>query len=211
MRFLNFLKRHWLELVAFCDLELFVWSITRRYYNRPATAQWRMVLDGVILFSGIVLVICAKRLTERWRQHSIEKLRVMSRKLLRQMSERVLRILEHFQQRRGRGMGDLLGGRTRIEYDLFGKRERRKKQRRAAWKQLEDEAGRIRWLYAGMVETRLRRGEHIRPCDTPNHIAQRENTTPEECELIGMYTDCRYNRPHDLPEGNAARWRDRNT
>ena len=47
--------------------------------------------------------------------------------------------------------------------------------------------------------------------DACRSIAQREDTTPEECELIGMYTDCRYNRPHDLPEGNAARWRDRNT
>ena len=211
MRFWSFLKRHWLELVAFCDLELFVWSITRRYYNRPATAFWRMVLDGIILVSGIALIIFTRYLTVRWRQRSIEKLRAVSRKLLRQLSERVLRMLERWQQRRGRGVGDLLGGRTRIEYDPFGKRERRRKQRRVAWKQLEDETGRVRWLYAGMIESRLRRGEHIRPCDTPDGIARRENTTSEECELIGMYTDCRYNRPHELPEGRAARWRDRNT
>lgn len=211
MRFLNFLKRHWLEIVAFFDLELFVWAITRRYLNRPAETLWRMVLDGVILVSGIALVILVKHLTARWRQASAEKLRELSRKLLRRVSERVLQMLERLQQRRGRGTGDLLGGRTRLEYDLFGKRERRRRQRRVAWKQLEDEAGRIRWLYADMIESRLRRGEHIRPCDTPDHIAHRENTTPEECELIGMYTDCRYNRPHELPQGNAARWRDRNT
>ena len=211
MRFRKFLRRYWLEITAFLDLELFVWAISRRYLNRPATTQWRMVLDALILVSGIALAIMVKCLTKRWRETSAEKLRVLSRTLLKKLSERVLRWMEYWQLRRGRGAGDLLGGRTRIEYDPFGKRNRRRKQRRTAWKQLEDETGRIRWLYAGMIETRLRRGEHIRPCDTPDQIAQREDSGPEECELIEMYTDCRYNRPHELPEGAAGRWRDRNT
>ena len=211
MRLRNLWRRYWLEIVAFSDLELFVWAIARRYFNRPASSLWRMVLDGAILISGIALAVMLKYLTKRWRETSAEKLRTLSRTLLKKLSERVLRLLEHWQLRRGRGAGDLLGGRTRIEYDAFGKRDRRRRQRRAAWKQLEDETGRIRWLYAGMIETRLRRGAHIRPCDTPDQIAQREDSSPEECELIGMYTDCRYNRPHELPEGAAERWRDRNT
>lgn len=211
MRLRKLLRRYWLQIAAFLDLELFVWAIARRYFNRPVAPLWRMVLDALILFSGIALAIMVKYLSRRWREASAEKLRGFSRTLIKKLSERVLRLLEHWQMRRGRGARDLLGGRTRIEYDPFGKRGRRRKQRRAAWKQLEDEATKIRWLYAGMIETRLRGGAHIRPCDTPDQIAQREDSSPEDCELIGMYTDCRYNRPHELPEGAAGRWRDRNT
>ena len=29
---MRFLKKYWMELVAFCDLELFWWAITRRYF-----------------------------------------------------------------------------------------------------------------------------------------------------------------------------------
>ena len=57
MRLIRKLKEYWMELVAFCDLELFVWSITRRYYNRPTESVRRMLLDGVITLSGIVLCI----------------------------------------------------------------------------------------------------------------------------------------------------------
>lgn len=209
MRFWKRVREYWLELVAFVDLELFVWAITRRYYNRPTAELWRMILDGVIAFSGILLVLLCWRLSKKWRQRSAERLREFSRKILKKISERVLRALERWQRRRGRGAGDLLGGRTRIEYDLFGRR-RQRREKRASWRQLESEQARIRWLYAGMIESRLRRGQHIRPCDTPDRIAAREDTGEAEHELIGMYTNCRYNRPHDLPDGTAERWRDRN-
>ena len=210
MCFFRKIKEYWLELVSFVDLELFVWAITRRYYNRPAVEWQRMLLDGVITVSGIVLGICTWHLTKKWRRRTATRLRELSRKILKRISERVLQVLERWQSRRGRGAGDLLGGRTRIEYDLFGHR-RRRREKRSSWKQLESEQERIRWLYAGMIESRLRRGHHIRPSDTPDRIAAREDTEEAECELIGMYTDCRYNKPHELPDGAAGRWRDQNT
>jgi len=208
---MRFLKKYIMEIAAFLDLELFLWSITRRYYNRPAERLWQTVLDGIITVSGIVLCFFVWRLTKKWRHRSAELLREISRKLLRQFSERMLRLLERWQHRRGRGAGDLLGGRTRIEYDLFGRYGRRKKQRRQPWKQLEDESARIRWLYADMIDGRLRRGAHIRPSETPDQIARHEDITEGESELIGMYTECRYDRPHTMPAGTAQRWRDNNT
>lgn len=210
MRIWQKIKEYRQELVAFCDLELFVWAITRRYYNRP-TVEWRrMMLDGVITLSGIALGILTWRLSRKWRRRSSARLREFSHKLLKKLSERVLLILERWQSRRGRGAGDILGGRTRIEYDLFGRR-RQRREKRVGWKQLESEQARIRWLYACMIENRLRRGHHIRPSDTPDCIAAREDSAEAEVELIGIYTDCRYNRPHEMPDGVAGRWRDRNT
>lgn len=208
---MRFLKKYWLEIVSFCDLELFVWAITRRYFEKPASRVAETVLDALIMVSGIALVIFVWRLSKKWRQQAAERVRALSRRLLRQLSERVMRILERWQRMRGRGADDLLGGRTRVEYDLFDSRGRRKKQKRAHWKQLESERERIRWLYAGMIEGRLKRGAHIRSAETPWQIARHEDSTPEQQELIDLYTDCRYDPRRQPTEGKAQRWKDNYT
>ena len=208
---MRFLKKYWLELAAFADLELFVWSATRRYWGEPLKNKaLETVLDALIMVSGIALCFFIWRLSKKWRERTAEQVRVLSRKLLRRISERVLQILERWQRRLGRNTGDLLGGRTRMEFDLYGDRGKRGKHRRAAWRQLESEREKIRWLYAGMVESRLKRGTHILPSDTPSQIARRKDSTPEQCELITWYEDCRYDPRRSPPEGAAQRWRDGN-
>ena len=202
-------KKYWLELIAFADLELFLWSATRRYWGEPIrSGVLRMLLDAVITVSGIALVIMIRRLTKKWRARTAGQVRMLSRRLMRRISERVMSILERWQRKLGRGAGDLLGGRTRMEFDLYGERVKRGRHRRAAWRQLESERERIRWLYAGMVETRLKRGALIRPSETPAQIARRQDSTPEQCELIALYEACRYDPRSEPPEGKAQQWRD---
>ena len=208
MRLWHFLKKYRAEIAAFFDLELFAWAISRRYLRTPPNETARIIWDAVIMFCAITLLLLARHLTKKWREQAKEQVRALSRRLLRRLSEQMLRLLEKWQRRRGRGEGDLLGGRTRIEYDLFGNRGRKKKNRRAAWKQLESERERIRWLYAGMIEERLKHGAHIRASETPEQIARHEDTTPEQTELIGLYEDCRYDPRRETPSGKAQRWKD---
>ena len=62
---MRFWKKYIMEIAAFLDLELFLWSITRRYYNRPAERLWQTVLDGIITVSGIALCFFVWRLTKK--------------------------------------------------------------------------------------------------------------------------------------------------
>lgn len=208
---MRFLKKYWLELTTFAMLELFVWSATRRYWGEPPESRVAEIALGMTaMISGFALVILVWRLSRKWREQTRERVRAFSRRLLRRISEHVMQILEKWQRKYGKGADDLLGGRTRMEFDLYGDRTRRGKHRRVAWKQLESERERLRWLYAGMIESRLKRGAHIRPSETPAQIAGHQDTTPEQSELIGLYETYRYDIHRDPPEGSAQRWRDNN-
>lgn len=208
---MRFLKKYWQEIADLAALELFVWSATRRYWGEAPAHRWgKIALDATIVISAVALAVLSWRLTKKWRSRTKERVRELSRKWMRRLSERVVHLLERWHRRRGNGGGDLLGGRTRVEYELYGDRARRGKHRRTAWRQLESERERIRWLYAGMVEGKLRHGSLIRPSETPAQIARRPDSTPEQCELIGMYEDCRYDPRRTPPEGTALRWKDNN-
>lgn len=203
------LKRYWQEILAFLDLELFVWLVNRRYWGDPLSDRLRMAADAAIMASGFLLLWFAYRLTRKWRSRLAEQVRASSRRLIRRVTERVLALLERWQQKYGRGAQDILGGRTRMEFDLFGNRGRRKRNRRAGWKQLETERERLAWLYAGMIETKLKRGAHIRPAETPRQIGAHPDNTPEQCELIGLYEMYRYDPRSQPPEGTAQALKDR--
>ncbi len=208
---MRFLKKYWQEIAALVALELFVWSATRRYWGEPPESRAAEIALGMTaMVSGLALILLAWRLSKKWREQTKERVREFSRRLLRRISERVMQMLEKWQRKYGKGSDDLLGGRTRMEFDLYGDHARRGKHRRAAWKHLESERERICWLYAGMIESRLRRGALIRPSETPAQIAMRQDTTPEQSELIGLYESCRYDIRSDPPEGSAQRWRDNN-
>ena len=192
-------------------LELFVWSAVRRYWGEPPESRVAEIALGMTaMISGALLAVLIWRLTKKWREQTKDRVREFSRRLLRRISERVMQLLEKWQRKYGKTADDLLGGRTRMEFDLYGERGRRGKHRRAAWKQLESERERLAWLYAGMIESRLKRGAHILPSETPAQIARRKDTTPEQCELIELYESCRYDTRNDPPEGGAQRWKDSN-
>lgn len=207
---LRFFKKYWLELAAFADLELFVWAATRRYWGKPPNKAAEMALDAAIMVSGPLLIVLVLKLTGKWRNRASERIRQLSHRLLRRFSERMMHIVERWQRRRRRGGEDLLGGRTHMEFDLYGDRVKRSKRRRTTWKQLENERERFRWLYARMVEDRLKHGVLIRPSETPAQIRYREDSTPEQKTLIDQYEVIRYDLRQDPPDGNAQRWRDEN-
>ena len=207
---LRFLKKYRMELAAFVDLELFVWAATRRYWGKPPSKLAEMMLDAAIMASGLLLIFFAVRLTKKWRQRTSERIRLLSHRLLRRFSERMMQMVERWHRRRHRGGNDLLGGRTRMEFDLYGDRIKRSKRRRAAWKQLESERERLRWLYARMVEDRLKHGALILPSETPAQIYRRADSTPEQQILITQYEATRYDERQDPPEGAAQRWHDEN-
>lgn len=206
---MRFLQKYRLEIAAFLDLELFLWSATRRYYEESLSRGTKTVLGTVTMLSGAALIPMVWRLSKKWRHRAAEKVRALSRRLMRRISERVMQLLERIQRLRGRDGSDLLGGRTRVEFDLYGDRDRRKKRRRVSWKQLESERERLRWLYAGMVETKLKHGVVILPAETPCHIAARKETSPEQQELIELYNMYRYDTREEPPEGTAGVWRAR--
>ena len=199
---MRFLKRYWQEIVAFLDLELFVWSATRRYWDTPKQDIARYTLDALIAFSGITLGILVWRLTKKWRKTTAHRMRELSRRWLRKVSQRVLAMLERLQQKYRRGAGDLLGGRTRVDFDMPWETLARR-QRRRAWRQLESEREKLSWLYSDMVETRLKHGEFIRPADTPHMIANRESTTQPQKHMIDVYASYRYDPRRDVPQGVA--------
>lgn len=207
---MRFLKKYGLELAALADLELFVWAATRRYWGKPPSKAAEMALDAAIMASGLLLIFFALRLTKKWRQRTSERIRSLSHRLLRRFSERMMQMVERWQRRRRRGGDDLLSGRTRMEFDLYGDRIKRNKRRRVAWKQPEGERERLRWLYARMVEDRLKHGAWIRPSETPAQIYRREDSTPEQQILIAQYEAVRYDLRRDPPEGAAQRWHDEN-
>ena len=207
---LRFLKKYGLELAAFADLELFVWATTQRYWGKPPSKVAEMALDAAIMVSGPLLIFFGLRLTGKWRRRATERLRSLSHRLLRRFSERMMHLVERLQRRRRSGSDDLLCGRTRMEFDLYGDRVKRNKRRRVSWKQLENERERLRWRYARMVEDLLKRGALIRPSETPAQIRQREDSTPEQRVLIDQYESVRYDLRQDPPEGAALMWRDEN-
>ena len=145
---MRFLKKYGLELAALADLELFVWAATRRYWGKPPSKAAEMALDAAIMASGLLLIFFALRLTKKWRQRTSERIRSLSHRLLRRFSERMMQMVERWQRRRRRGGDDLLSGRTRMEFDLYGDRIKRNKRRRVAWKQLEGERERLRCMRA---------------------------------------------------------------
>ena len=70
---MRFLKKYWLELAAFADLELFVWSATRRYWGEPLKNKaLETVLDATIMASGIALGFFIWRLSKKWRERTAE-------------------------------------------------------------------------------------------------------------------------------------------
>ena len=155
--------------------------------------------EGSLLqsFSLIAIIAHAVGIYFLFRSLWRRKWRNSFAKSMQKVFGRLQKVLERFADKIGinKSKNRVLEGKTTVKFDKsFGEKEWVKPHaiRPPKWKHMTDERGRMRYLYRGMITSKIRTGESIYGFDTPSELKETHGKTDSENQLFDMYVRCRY-------------------
>lgn len=161
-----------------------------------------------LLFLGMIADFVGVFFTLRalWRTKWRKKVSDSFRKIFERVRKLIAKVAEKIYDN-SKDDGVLRRGKTTY---IFEEREKRtnvseKRRRPPKWRQLEEDRERMRYLYRGMITSRIKKGERIYSNETPSEIEEREERSPAEKELFQMYVDIRYDERKSVDE-EKVKW-----
>ena len=189
-RLADFFKNTWRELLLLTLSVAFVLQMYLFAEKRPESSLMQSLALLSIIAEAVGIFLLFRSL---WRR----KWRRSFAKGMQRVFGRLQKVLERFADKLGinKSKNRVLEGKTTIRFDKsYGERESVKPRavRPPKWKHMEDERGRMRYLYRGMMTGKIRSGESVYGFSTPTELKKTHGKTDGEKELFEMYIRCRY-------------------
>lgn len=189
-KILNYFKENWRTLAFLTDTVAFVLQMYLFIEKRPENRMLQSVLLIVIVAEGIISWLLFRSLWRRkWRAEAAARMQ----KLFAGLQKIIERIVDKTGVKRSKNT--VLSGKTTVRFDKgFTEREtqRSRAERQPKWRQLTDNRGRMRFLYRGMIISKIKGGARIYSSDTPSYIESTQEKSQREQQLFDMYIRCRY-------------------
>lgn len=191
-KILNYFKENWRFLAFLTDTVTFVLQMFLFIERRPENRMLQSVLILVIAAEGVISWLLFRSLWRRkWRARATARMQ----KVFARLQKFIERIVDKTGLGRKKSKNSVLEGKTTIRFDK-GRGEREYERVRAEkppkWKHLSDNRGRMRFLYRGMIVSKIRKGATIYSSETPSEIEKNQEKSPREQQLFDMYIRCRY-------------------
>ena len=192
LKILNYFKENWRNLAFLTDTVAFVLQMYLFIEKRPENRMLQSVLLIVIIAEGVVSWLLFRSLWRRkWRARATARMQ----RLFAGLQKFIERIVDKTGLQRKKSKNSILEGKTTIRFDKGGRDreyERVRAEKQPKWKHLSDNRGRMRFLYRGMIISKIRKGAQIYSSETPSEIERNQEKTPREQQLFDMYIRCRY-------------------
>ncbi len=189
-KILNYFKENWRELLLLTLSVSFVLHLYLFTVSRPEGSFAQSVSIIVIVAEAVAswkLFLAVWR--RKWRARATER--------MQRVFSRLQRFIEKLVDKTGgkKSKNSILEGKTTIRFDKSNfarENDKARAQRQPKWKQLSDNRSRMRFLYRGMIISKIKKGAKIYSSETPCEIDCRQEKSQREQELFDMYVRCRY-------------------
>ena len=189
-KILNYFKENWRELLLLTLTVSFVLHLYLFTVSRPEGSFAQSVSIIVVVAEGVAswkLFLSVWR--RKWRARATER--------MQRVFSRFQRFIEKIVDKTGmkKSKNSILEGKTTVRFDKSNfarETDKVRAQRQPKWKQLSDNRSRMRFLYRGMIISKIKKGSKIYSSETPCEIDCRQEKSEREQELFDMYIRCRY-------------------
>lgn len=162
----------------------------------PQTRLQRGLRDGLAALCAVLALLLLRTLFRaKWRRRLIAQLQ----RAAAAAAGLWMRIAGRMGSDRKRAT--LLGGGTKVIFHPDSRpAQTRRRKNQPRWKQLQTGRQRLRCLYRYMIAERIRRGEPIRPADTPAEIEGSAPNSPAEAAVFDLYQRFRYDERREVDD-----------
>ncbi len=163
----------------------------------PEELMTRGTVMFALFFDGIAIYFVLRKLWRtKWRYRVLPAVQVMFEKLAR-----VLKIVARKLGIKERGTQTVLGGKSKIFFDLTPKSEQVKKNKKGkGWKAMQSEKERLGYLYKRVIDTNINQGLPIFASETPSEIKEKKVFRDIENQIFDLYVENRYRDEVELDD-----------
>ncbi len=187
----RFFAKYWREAGFAASVLGFITIAYYFTYERPEDRfEQSLMILGMMVFGALSVFFFRLVWKKKWKEKVTEG--------LQKVFARLQRIVERVSTKLGlnkRSKKSVLEGKTKIIFEKSVERETKRvktEPKPPKWGRLNDNRERVRYLYRGMANDKIRRGERIYRFETPNELGERQKSGSAEKKLIEVYSSCRY-------------------
>ena len=183
------IRKYFFEILAGILGFAFALGVLYLILVMPEDLMTRGTVMFALFFDGIAIYFVLRRLWRtKWRYRVIPAVQKVFEKLAR-----VFKIVAKKLGIKERSTQTVLGGKSKIFFDLKPINEQTKRAKKAkGWKAMQSDKERLGYLYKRIIDTNISQGLPIFSSETPSEIKEKKTYRDVENRIFDLYVENRY-------------------
>ena len=183
------IRKYFFEILAGILGFAFALGVLYLILVMPEDLMTRGTVMFALFFDGIAIYFVLRRLWRtKWRYRVIPAVQKVFEKLAR-----VFKIVAKKLGIKERSTQTVLGGKSKIFFDLKPINEQTKRAKKAkGWKAMQSDKERLGYLYKRIIDTNISQGLPVFSSETPSEIKEKKTYRDVENRIFDLYVENRY-------------------
>ena len=183
------IRKYFFEILAGILGFAFALGVLYLILVMPEDLMTRGTVMFALFFDGIAIYFVLRRLWRtKWRYRIIPAVQKVFEKLAR-----VFKIVAKKLGIKERSTQTVLGGKSKIFFDLKPINEQTKRAKKAkGWKAMQSDKERLGYLYKRIIDTNISQGLPVFSSETPSEIKEKKTYRDVENRIFDLYVENRY-------------------